>query len=582
MDDSVLAKPASQVGPYILTRRLGVGGMGEVWAGRRTHGTGAYKTVAVKLLPSGRAHDENSRRMFDDEARLSMLLCNSNIVQVFDVGEDAGVCYMAMEWVDGLNLDELGEIVRERGEVLPLSVVGYIVGEILKALAYAHDLEHEGKPLTVVHRDVSAHNVMISVAGEVKLMDFGIARVASEATSGVHVKGKLRYMPPEQLRGDTRAPTIDLFAVGAILHELLDGRRFRSGVVDEARLYGMVLDGEVPPPTCPSERVPPKLEALRSGLLKAKVADRIQSAREAHRYLSAWTGYRDAKFELQDLVRGCANPPGSRTEILPVFERAQTNEQTSQLAPFFQTASTDQKMERSVTVREPTRPAAPAELRHPSVPKWTLMTFAIGLPVAVLALGAVGLIWFAARAEPTGEAGAPANPGPTKHNDIAAVTHAADESSTAKPPPITSLDASEPSDPRPNTSPPAIEIPTPAPSDRIEPASADEPDTMKGTISEAPESGQERPQAPAKPRVSVKVTAPQAFWLEVEVAGKSHLIDRMGGAPEAQIRLRPGDYRVRYRSDAGGAWRSGGTVTIPETTEPLVMKLQPSGKFAVE
>jgi hypothetical protein len=80
----------------------------------------------------------------------------------------------------------------------------------------------------------------------------------------------------------------------------------------------------------------------------------------------------------------------------------------------------------------------------------------------------------------------------------------------------------------------------------------------------------------------VKIIAPQAFWLEVEVAGNSHLIDRMGGAPEAQIRLRPGDYRVRYRNDAAGAWRSGGTVTIPETTGPLVMKLQQSGKFSVE
>ena len=571
MDDPVLTKPAGQVGPYILTRRLGVGGMGEVWGGRRTHGTGAYKTVAVKLLVPGRAHDENSRRMFDEEARLSMLLCNSNIVQVFDIGEDAGVCYMAMEWVDGLNLDELGEIVRERGEVIPLSIVGYVVGEILKALAYAHDLEHEGKLLTIVHRDISAHNVMISVAGEVKLMDFGIARVASEATSGVHVKGKLRYMPPEQLRGDTRAPTIDLFAVGAILHELLDGRRFRSGVVDEARLYGMVLDGELPPLTCPAQRVPPKLEALRSGLLEAKSADRIQSAREAHRYLSDWAGYRDAKFELQDLVRGCANPPGSRTEILPLPDRAQTNEQTSQLAPFFQTASTDQKMERSVTVREPTRPAVAAELQYPSVPKWMLMTFAIGFPVVVLTLGVVGMILFAPRAEPTAEAEVPENPAPSRPNDIAGV-----ESFTAKPP-STSLDSPDPSGPRPSNSPPEIEIATAALSERGEPAPANEPDT----ISEPPESEQERPQPRAKPRVSVKVTAPQAFWLEVEIAGKIHLIDRMGGAPEAQIRLRPGDYRVRYRNDAGGAWRSGGTVTIPETTEPLVMNLQ-SGKFAIQ
>ncbi|MCA9683050.1 MAG: serine/threonine protein kinase, partial [Myxococcales bacterium] len=195
--------------------------MAEVWMGRRTAMGGASKTVAIKLMAAKVAHEPEFRRLFTSEARLSMLLNNSNIVQVFDVGEEQGECYMVMEWVDGLNLSQLCKRLSVAGERLPPVVSVYVIAEVLRALSYAHSVRtDEGS--VIVHRDVSPQNVMISTNGEVKIMDFGIARVASEDTSGVHVKGKLRYMPPEQLRGETREPTLDLFAVGAMLHELLD------------------------------------------------------------------------------------------------------------------------------------------------------------------------------------------------------------------------------------------------------------------------------------------------------------------------------------------------------------------------
>src|SRR5690606_22229095 len=111
------------------------------------------------------------------------------------------------------------------------------------------------------------------------------------------------YMPPEQLRGETREPTLDLFAVGAMLHELLDHTKFRSSVIDEARLYGMVLDGEIPALTRPRGTIPRELDELRAQLLAARPAERIQSAREAFRRLSFWPGYRDTRFELDALVR---------------------------------------------------------------------------------------------------------------------------------------------------------------------------------------------------------------------------------------------------------------------------------------
>lgn len=298
-----------QLGDYVLIHRLGVGGMGEVWRARREALGGAARDVAIKVLSPSRVDDALARKMFIDEARLSMSLCNSNIVQVYDVAEtDDKTCYMVMELVDGMNLNELQAKLLEADEALPDAVIAYIIGEVLKGLVHAHELRDADQSKTVVHRDISPHNVMVSVSGEVKLMDFGIARFASEETSGLHVKGKIRYMPPEQLRGETREPTLDLFAVGATLHELLDRSKFRGSKIDEARMYGMVIDGEVPPLQRAADTIPPELEQLRSQLLAAKPEDRIQTAREAFRCLSGWSGYRDTRFELEEIVRRFAPP----------------------------------------------------------------------------------------------------------------------------------------------------------------------------------------------------------------------------------------------------------------------------------
>ncbi|KIG12003.1 serine/threonine protein kinase [Enhygromyxa salina] len=297
-----------EFGGYTLTHRLGIGGMGEVWKGQREALGGAAVHVAIKLLTAARTGTVDARRMFLDEARLSMLLNSSNIVKVYDAAEtEDGICYLIMEWVDGLNLAQLSEKLHERGENLPDVIIGYIIGEVLKGLAHAHDLRDGARRITIVHRDVSPHNVMLSTSGEVKLMDFGIARIASEETSGAHVKGKLRYMPPEQLRGESREPTLDLFAVGAMLHELLDRDTFRGRVVDEARLYGMVLDGEIPTMTRARQTVPNELDELREQLLAVNATDRIQSAREAFVRLCCWPEYRDARFELDEIVRRFGN-----------------------------------------------------------------------------------------------------------------------------------------------------------------------------------------------------------------------------------------------------------------------------------
>jgi len=281
--------------------------------GRRASVGGAQKSVAIKLIAARVASDERHRRMFLAEARLSMLMTHSNVVQVFDAGEDAGRLYLVMEWIDGLNLAQLCELRRRDGAgPWPPRMVGYLIGEVLRGLAYAHCLVHEGQLQCVVHRDVSPHNVLVSTSGEVKLADFGVARLAAEETSGLHIKGKLRYMAPEHLAGRSREPTVDLYGVGAVLHELLAGTRFRDEA-DEVDLYGQILGGHVPP--LPVAGVPPELVSLREGLLQAEPRQRIPTAARALEYLAAWAGYRNAAGELGVLCRTAMGVVAPRSGI---------------------------------------------------------------------------------------------------------------------------------------------------------------------------------------------------------------------------------------------------------------------------
>jgi hypothetical protein len=192
-------------------------------------------------------------------------------------------------------------------------IAAFVIGQLLYGLSYAHKVTlPSGDSLGIVHRDVSPHNVLLSVSGDVKLSDFGIARRASEETAGVHIKGKLRYMPPEQLSGQSKAPTVDLYAVGAIFHEMLDGRKFRHDAETEVQMFGAALSGAVPPVQFP---LPPELEALRAGLLQPDPANRIQSADDALRMLKRWRGNQDMRLELGELCAKLTGISGPRAGV---------------------------------------------------------------------------------------------------------------------------------------------------------------------------------------------------------------------------------------------------------------------------
>jgi serine/threonine protein kinase len=304
--------PGELVGGYELLREIGRGGMAEVWVARRA-GSNAGKFVAIKMILPHYCGDERYSRMFATEAQVASPLSHSNIVQVFDEGEDQGRSYLVMEWVDGTDLSRFEPLMLElqqRDPYLRLRVAAYVVGQVLHGLGYAHALsDHDGQQLGIVHRDISPHNVLVSVSGDVKVTDFGIAHRMIDETAGVDVKGKLRYMPPEQLAGRSHAPTVDLFSVGALLHELLDGRRFRHEADDHVALYHHVISGRVPQLSVAD--VPPELEALRLALLQPEPRDRPQTAEQALVMLKRWSGYAEMKTELAALcqqVTGVARP----------------------------------------------------------------------------------------------------------------------------------------------------------------------------------------------------------------------------------------------------------------------------------
>jgi serine/threonine protein kinase len=288
-----------RVGEYELVREIGSSETGSVWQAKRTALGGAMKLAAVKLFRTESDETAVGHETLLAEARLSMLLNYRNVVQVFDAGVEDGHGYLVMEWVDGLSLSRLLDAMQRRGSVASPVLTAYVVGEILRGLAYAQTITHSGAPLGIVHRSITPDTVLVSVAGEVKLTDFGVAAVGEDEESRPRVARKLRYRAPEQLRRGAREPAVDLYAVGAILHELLDGRPFR-GAFDEDELEGFVIEGVVPPLRNP-DAVPDQLDALRVGLLQADPERRIGRAKEALKKLMQWPGYRDASAELAEL-----------------------------------------------------------------------------------------------------------------------------------------------------------------------------------------------------------------------------------------------------------------------------------------
>ena len=261
------------LGPYELLQRIATGGMAEVYLARRAGPHGFQKVVAVKRILPQLAQDSDFVAMFVDEARVCARLAHPNIVQVFDFGEHDGELYMAMEFVDGTTAARLVRAAASRGEEVPLDAALYIALSVLRGLDYAHNArDDEGKPLDLVHRDVSPGNVLIDRSGAVKLTDFGIARAAEieRRTDAGQLKGKLGYMSPEQVVGRELDARSDLFTVGIVLAELVMLRPLFSGP-SEIDVLMRIRDADIGVLDRAGSRVP---DDVRAVLFRALARDR--------------------------------------------------------------------------------------------------------------------------------------------------------------------------------------------------------------------------------------------------------------------------------------------------------------------
>jgi serine/threonine-protein kinase len=257
-------KVGDQVAGYEIVAKLSSGGMATVFLGRRVGVGGFAKHVAIKVVHSHLAEDPSFVEMFLDEARLSARIEHPNVVHVHDVGESNGAYFMVMEYVAGCTLAQLLGVLGQKRMRLATEVAVSIAMKLAAGLHAAHELTNDqGENLGVVHRDVSPHNVLLAFKGHVKLIDFGVAKAAerSQVTQGALLKGKIRYMAPEQAFGHAIDRRTDVYALGIVLWEMLTSRRLFDGDSDLAILEA-VRNPKIRPPSAIVAGIPPQLDAI--------------------------------------------------------------------------------------------------------------------------------------------------------------------------------------------------------------------------------------------------------------------------------------------------------------------------------
>lgn len=274
----ILPRMSAVGGKYELGERLGGGGMADVFRATTRGAEGFARPVAIKRIKRSISTDKGFAKLFVTEARLAAKLRHPNVVQTLDFDRDERGCfYLVMELIDGVDLRALATSGR-----VPVSACCYLISEVLRGLDYAHELVEDGHPITIIHRDISPHNIMLGWQGSVKIVDFGIAKAieGSMVSRSGSLKGKVAYMSPEQVHGHSLDGRSDLFAVGVILHELLTGTRLFVGKT-EAETLSKVLTQPVASPRSLNDLVPPDLDAIVMRLLQRDRADRFTRARDA-------------------------------------------------------------------------------------------------------------------------------------------------------------------------------------------------------------------------------------------------------------------------------------------------------------
>lgn len=278
---------AATFGRYALRRRLAWGGMAEIWLAEQERAQPPTELLVLKLMLPHLAEEPALVEMFLDEARLAAALSHQNIARVFDFGEIEGRYFLAMEYLHGKDLGAIRERAAAAGERVPMEVALAAAARLCDGLHHAHEHRENDRPLGIVHRDVSPENVMLTLAGEVKLLDFGVARVETRteerSRTGV-VKGKAAYCSPEQLEGGVIDRRADVFSTAVVLHELLTGKRLFKRESEPATLLA-VLEAEIPRPSAERPELPRELDDVLLAALDRDPGRRPETASELGRAL---------------------------------------------------------------------------------------------------------------------------------------------------------------------------------------------------------------------------------------------------------------------------------------------------------
>ncbi|MCC6748746.1 MAG: PEGA domain-containing protein [Deltaproteobacteria bacterium] len=308
-------------GKYVLLERISVGGMAEVFQAKSFGVEGFEKILAIKRILPSLAEDDEFIDMFIDEAKIAGQLSHANVCQIFELGEIAASHFIAMEYVWGKDCLQVQNRFRRLRRRMPLPMACYIAGKTCEGLDYAHrKRDDQGSPLNIIHRDVSPQNVLISYEGEIKIIDFGIAKAVSRSSktqAGV-LKGKFGYMSPEQVRGLPLDQRSDIFAIGTILYEMCTGERLFTGESDFATLE-KVRNADVLPPSTVNPMIPAELDAIVLKALQREPEDRYTWANDMQEDLMAFLMHQEPIFTAKHLS----------ATLKELFEKERRREQES-------------------------------------------------------------------------------------------------------------------------------------------------------------------------------------------------------------------------------------------------------------
>ncbi len=359
-----LFQKGDRLGEYEILSKLRAGGMATLFLGRRHGAAGVSRPVVIKVIHPHLAEDELIVRMFIDEAQISSHISHKNVVYVERFGEHEGVYFIVMEFVDGCSVDQLLRTMNRRGELLPPEVAVHIVIETASGLHAAHEtLGADGQPLNIVHRDVSPSNILLTRDGNIKVIDFGIAKARNRLNTtqdGSGLKGKLRYMSPEQAWGKNVDRSADVYALGVVLWELLTCKPLFKGT-DDLAVLELVRNPDIPAPSKLNPKVPPALDGVVLRATSRDPAQRLQTAQEFRRQLmhampSAVSIREEAIPELVTKVRESLGPSPSPSPNEPEDDKATTPNTPPRHTPLPEAPAVD-------TALLPPSPSAASSLR---------------------------------------------------------------------------------------------------------------------------------------------------------------------------------------------------------------------------